>query len=182
LAVATLVALVLAFAATLVAAPPAGAGETLETDTFTLTLPDRWTRDLTTTPVSARGPAGEFLQISSSTLKGEGTGAEATEVMRQVEDAATRSMRKVEADPTLTTVTPLRKRPLASGGTLHEMLSRTRDGSALFAQFCAAGPHTVVLVTVQLPATAARSVDVIRQSVLRLRWASDVAGAPPRKP
>lgn len=162
--------LALVVSAMLVMATGARAAETIETSSFALTLPDRWTPDLTTRPVSARGPAGELLQVSSSTLSGE-AGEEAAGIMRQVEDAATRSMRKVEADPTLTTVTPLRKRPLPSGGTMHEMLSRTRDGQSLFAQFCATGPRTVVLVTVQLPAAAGRSVDAIRQSVLRLRWA-----------
>jgi hypothetical protein len=156
--------------ALLVMATGAHAGETIETSSFALTLPDRWTPDLTTQPISARGPAGELLQVSSSTLAGEGPAEETAGIMRQVEDAATRSMRKVEADPTLTTVTPISKRPLPGGGTMHEMLSRTRDGQSLFAQFCATGPRTVVLVTVQLPAAAGRSVDAIRQSVLRLRW------------
>ena len=151
---------------------PAGAqaGETLETERFALVLPDRWTADRTTSPVSARGPGGELLQLSASSLTGEGSPEDAARIMRQVDEAATRSMRAAELDPTLITVTPLKSRRLAAGGTLHEMLSRTRDGQSLFAQFCATGPRTAVLVTVQLPTISARSVDAIRQSMIRLRW------------
>jgi len=147
------------------------ASETIETPSFVLTLPSRWTASMYTKPVSAKGPAGELLQLSSTVLSGQGSADEAARVMRQVEEKAVKAMRLAESDPALVTVAPLKRTVLPSGVAVHEMLSRARDGKALFAQFAATGPRSVVLVSLDAPATAAASVGAIRESVVGIKWA-----------
>jgi len=147
-----------------------GAGETIETDSFALALPDRWIPDLRTKPISAKGPAGELLQVSSSSLSGQGSAEEGARIMRQVEEKAIKSMRLAEADPALLTVAALKRTTLPSGVTLHEMLPKSRDGKSLFAQFAVSGPRSLVLVTLELPASAAASVDAVRKGVVGIRW------------
>ena len=80
-------------------------------------------------------------------------------------------MRRAAADPALVTVTPLKKTVLPSGATLHEMVSKSRDGRSLLAQFSATGPRSLVLLTVELPASASSSVDAVRASVAAIQWA-----------
>jgi hypothetical protein len=156
--------------ALLALAATVAAGETLQTESFSLTFPDRWVGNFKTKPFSVKGPAGEILQLSSSSLSGLGSAEETAGVMRQVEDAAVKSMRQAESNPALVTVTPLKKTKLPSGATMHEMLSKSRDGKSLLAQFTAIGPRSVVLVTLESPAASASSVDAIRKSVAGMRW------------
>jgi len=147
-----------------------GAGETLQTDSFALTLPDRWVGNFRARPISAKGPAGELLQISPTSLSGQGSAEEVARILRQVEEKAVQTMRTAESNSALVTVTPLKKRTLPSGATLHEMLSKSRDGKSLFAQFAARGPRSLVFVTLELPASAGASVDAIRRAMVGIRW------------
>jgi hypothetical protein len=155
--------------AVLAMATAVGAGETFQTDSFALTLPDRWVGNFGARQVSARGPAGELLKISATSLSGQGA-AEVTRILGQVEEKAVQTMRMADSDSALVTVTPLKKSTLSSGATLHEMLSKSRDGKSLFAQFAARGPRSLVFMTLELPASAGASVDAIRRAVVGIRW------------
>jgi len=162
----TLLALVLAIVGTAVAGP------TIETDSFLLTLPDQWVPDLTTRPVSAKGPRGEVLRVSSTVIQGSGSADEAMRLRRDLEAAVVRAVQRTASDPSLVTVKPLATTTLSSGVTLHEAVSRTRDGKALVAQFALMGPPSVVLVTLDTPAApASASIEAIRAAVAAIRWA-----------
>jgi len=163
--------LALAVVAIMASVGAAMAGATIETSSFALTLPDGWIQNLASKPVSARGPRGELLQISSSGVTGQPTPQESARILREIEEVAVRSMGRAAADPALVTVTPLKKTMLPSGATLHEMVSKSRDGRSLLAQFSATGPRALVLLTVELPASAASSIDAVRASVAAIQWA-----------
>jgi len=158
-------------AALLAAASRVAAGPTIETDSFSLTLPDRWVADLTTKPVSAKGPRGEVLHVASTVIRGSGSADESARLRRDLEAAVLRSVQRTASDPALVTVKPLAMTTLPSGVTLHEAVSRTRDGKALLAQFAVMGPPSVVLVTLDAPAASGTSsIDAIRAAVTAVRW------------
>jgi len=80
-------------------------------------------------------------------------------------------MQRTASDPSLVTVKPLATTMLPSGVTVHEAVSRTRDGKALVAQFAMMGPPSVVLVTLDAPAaTSTASIEAIRAAVTAIRW------------
>jgi hypothetical protein len=147
------------------------AGQTIETDSFSLTLPDHWIPDLTTKPVSAKGPRGELLHVSSTVIQGSGPANETERLRRELEAAVVRAMQRTASDPSMITVKPLAATTLPSGATLHEAVSRTRDGKSLVAQFALMGPPSVVLVTLDTPAASATaSIAAIRAAVSAIRW------------
>lgn len=90
--------------------------------------------------------------------------------MRQAEEKVVKPCAWPSRTPTSTPWSPLKKSVLPSGVVLHEMLSRTKDGSRLFAQFGAIGPTTAILVTVEANTTTAASVDAIRDAVVAIGW------------
>ena len=157
--------------ALLVVAGAADAGETIETSSFALTLPDRWVADVTTRPVSAKGPRGETLQVSSTVISGSGSAGETARLRRELEEVVLRTVQRTLSDPALITLKPLATTALPSGATLHEAVSKTRDGKAVLAQFALMGPPSVVLVTLDAPAgSAPDSIEAIRAAVIAIRW------------
>ena len=161
--------LVLALAFALVGT--AVAGQTIETDSFALTLPDQWIPDLTTKPVSAKGPRGEVLHVSSTVIHGSASADEAARLRRDLEAAVLRAIQRTASDPSMVAVKPLATTTLPSAATLHEAVSRTRDGKSLVAQFALMGPPSVVLVTLDTPAaSASASIEAIRAAVSAIRW------------
>ena len=148
---------------------PVVAADVLETASFSMTLPAGWVKNLQTKPVSARGPSGELLQVSSAKLQGTGTSAEAQRIRAEMEQNVVRSIERAANDPQLRTVSPLRKSQSSSGATVHEMISQANDRT-WFAQFGAVGPSTVLLVTLEAPAASQASIAAIRQSVSAIKW------------
>ncbi|SFU31910.1 hypothetical protein SAMN05216350_101294 [Polaromonas sp. YR568] len=148
---------------------PAVAADVLETASFAMTLPAGWVKNLQTKPVSARGPDGELLQLSSAKLQGGGTPAEAQKIRAEMEQNVLRSIERAASDPELKVVVPLRRTQGSPGVAVYELISQANDNS-WFAQFAALGPSTVLLVTVEAPATAQTSIVAVRQSVLSIKW------------
>lgn len=116
------------------------AADRIETSTFVLTLPDGWTVNANTKPLSARGPKGEALSLSSAALSGQPSAEEAARIMREAEARALTVVQMGESKAGMVTVVPLEK------------------------------TRTILLLTLELPAAAAPSVDAIRASVVGIRW------------
>jgi hypothetical protein len=147
---------------------PAAGADVLETVSFAMTLPAGWVKNLQTKPVSARGPNGELLQVSSAKLQGSGSPAEAKKIRMEIEQNLLRSIELGASDPRLKTVEPLRK-STSSGVIMYEMISQAKDES-WFAQFGAIGLNTVLLVTLEAPAKSETSVAAVRQSMSSIKW------------
>ncbi|MBK8073877.1 MAG: hypothetical protein IPK34_18440 [Ramlibacter sp.] len=157
------------FASLALLSTPAIAADVLETASFAMTLPVGWVKNLQSKPVSARGPNGELLQVSSAKLQGSGATAEAQRIRAEMEQNVLRSIEHAANDPQLKTVTPLRKTQTPSGATVHELISQANDRT-WFAQFGAIGPSTVLLVTLEAPATSQASIAAVRQAVSSIKW------------
>jgi hypothetical protein len=111
------------------------------------------------------------LQLSVSAVTGSGSPKEAEQVLRELENNASKSMTQTATDPELTTTMPLKKIKLENGVTFQEMASKTKDGRIVFAQFSVTGPRSVLLATLESPASnASRSVASIRESLTQITW------------
>jgi hypothetical protein len=147
------------------------AEDAIETTSFTYVLPTGWKANLRSRPVSAKGPNGELLQLSVSSVTESGSPAEAEKVLRQVEANASKSMLEAAADSKLTTTMALKKSKLENEVTFHEIVSRTKDGAVVFAQYSATGPRSVLLATLEAPASSASaSAARVRESLTQIKW------------
>ena len=145
----------------------------LETSTFEFTLPDGWERNLDTDPVSARGPYGELLQISSSRIRGPGGASrELQEIRKEVEAVGVRTLRLAESEPGLIVETPISRAMLDNGIVLNEVVYRANDSGWKIAQFSVIGPRTSILVSLRVPSEKKSSIGLIRGAITRIRWAA----------
>jgi len=152
-------------------AATAHAGPTIETNSLRLTLPDRWVTDLKRKPVSARGPRSELLQLSVSSVSGQGSAQEARTVIQKVEERALAALQAGEKDSGFKVTAPLKAEKLPNGSNLHRSVATSSDGTKMLASFVVAGPRTVVLATLDLPSAAAASIEVIAASLKNIQWA-----------
>jgi hypothetical protein len=108
---------------------PAVAAEVLETGSFAMTLPAGWVKNLQSKPVSAQGPNGELLQVSSVKLQGSGAPSEAKRIRVEMEQNIVRAIERAANSPELKTVKAMRQTQIGSGVTMHEMVSEASDRS-----------------------------------------------------
>jgi hypothetical protein len=144
----------------------AGAGPVLETKSLRYTLPDGWVADLTSRSVSAKGPQGELLQVTVSSLAGQGT--EARAFVRNVEERALAAMRAAERESGFRTTRPLASERLPNGANFHQLVSTSSDGKKVLAQFLIVSPRAVVLATLDLPSAATSSIETVSHSLRRI--------------
>jgi hypothetical protein len=152
------------------AAAAAYGGAAIETNSLRLTLPDRWTPDLRSKPISAKGPRGELLHLSSADLSGQGSPQEKRAVMQKVEERALAAMQAAEKDSGFKVTTPLKTEKLPNGRNFHRSVATSRDGTKLLASFVAVGPQTVVLATLDLPSSSVASIEAIEASLKGIQW------------
>ncbi len=92
-------------------------------------------------------------------------------ILREVEENASKAMTQTATDPQLMTTMQLKKSTLKSGVTFQEMTSKTKDGKLVFAQFAVTGPRSVLLATLESPASSgSASTSVIRKSLAQIQW------------
>lgn len=149
------------------------ASNIIETQTFVLTLPAGWNRNLSTRPVSAVGPGGELLQISSSRLRGSGSETEAALIRTQMEEIGVKTLKLAESEPTFIVEKALARTQLTNGAVLNEVLYFAKDSGWYIAQFSMLGPRTSVLVSLRIPRDRRQSVDLVRESVTRIEWIAE---------
>jgi hypothetical protein len=140
----------------------------IATASFLLTLPQSWVIDLSTQPTSARGPAGEVLEISSKAIQGTGSAEEEAQLRSEMTQLVARVLERAAAGPGLVTVQSL-KRTENDGIVMHEMLSQTNQG-AWFAQFGITGPATVLLLTLHTSLDATETIRAVRDAIVAIRW------------
>jgi len=149
----------------------ASASNILETQTFVLTLPKGWVRDLDTNPVSARGPQGEMLQISSSRIRGSGDPNELAQIRQEMEDIGLKTLRLGESEPGLVVETAIARSEPSPGVVLNQVVYLVKETGWRIAQFSALGPRTSVLISVRIPKGNTRSLAEIRKAVQAIAWA-----------
>lgn len=151
--------------------PRALASNVLETQTFALTLPSGWRRDLGTDPVSARGPQGEMLQIASSRIAGPpGESSELADIRASIEAAGLRTLRLGEAEAELRVEKAVTRTVLLDGVVLHEVVYHARDTGWKIAQFFVLGPRVAVFVSLRVPGERVQSIEAVRGAVLGIKW------------
>lgn len=147
----------------------ARAGERIETDSLSITLPNKWKLNLSSTPASAVEPDGELLQLSlKAVIEISGPG-EALQVLEEVERNAATAMKSGADDPELSTVVALKTCRLVGGTVFQEWLSRTKDGKHTLAQFSMRGPRSLVFATYEGPFND-KSLEQIRRSLEQVQW------------
>jgi hypothetical protein len=150
---------------------PALASNVLETKTFVFTLPDGWVRDLHTDPVSARGPNGELLEISSSRISGPpGDSPELARIRANVEASGVRTLRLGESEPGLTVERPITRAVLIDDVVLNEVVYHARDTGWKIAQFSVTGPRTAVFISLRVPGGRVASIGAVRAAITRIQW------------
>lgn len=152
-------------------AAAAHAGPTIETNSLRLTLPDGWATDLKSKPVSAKGPRGELLQLSVSSLSGQGSAQEARAIIQKVEERALAALQAGEKDSGFKVTSPLKAEKLPTGSNFHRSVATSGDGTKMLASFVSVGPRTVILATLDLPSAAAASIEAIAASLKSIQWA-----------
>lgn len=152
-------------------AATAHAGPTIETNSLRLTLPDHWVTDPRSKPVSAKGPRGELLQLSVSSLSGQGSAQEARAIIQNVEQRALAALQASERDSGFEVTSPLKAEKLPNGSNFYRSVATSPDGTKMLASFVAAGPRAVILATLDLPSSAAASIEAIAASIKNIQWA-----------
>ena len=147
------------------------ASNILETQTFVLTLPKGWVRNLDTSPVSARGPQGETLQISSSRIKGAGDPTELAQIRKEMEEIGLKTLRLAESEPGLTIEAAITRSEPSNGVVLNEVTYLAKDTGWRIAQFSVLGPRTAILVSVRIPKGNYSSLGELRKSIRAIAWA-----------
>lgn len=153
---------------TVVVASPAAAGEVIETTSFRLALPTNWTV-VPTRPISAKGPAGEVLDIDENLMSGLSSTQEYVEMKRKVVKNAIETMHGLALAFGSNAATPARREILPSGVLLHEMISTGKSKFDL-AQFVLVSPMAVLHFTVTVPTGTRSSVDAIRAAIISGSW------------
>ncbi|XZG71609.1 hypothetical protein ACTSKR_07050 [Chitinibacteraceae bacterium HSL-7] len=152
------------------AASTASAGQTVATASWEFVAPEGWVVNLTTKPVQATGPNGELLQFSSYGIPASSQGAEAQGIRAKVEANALTAMQRAAAEAPLKITSALSSSSTSNGVPLHEIVSQSEDGKALFAQFAMLGPHAAVLIT--LDAQGGKQIlPAIRAAIAAIKWA-----------
>ncbi len=141
----------------------------VETETFRLALPEGWATG-PKSPPSAKGRNGELLQFSASSVASTRSAKEAEPILRRAEERALVVLSEIEHDGRFKTLQPLSAQPLPGGYTLHRIVSETKDGKQVLAQFVVTGPRTVLLVTLDALAQDAASVETIAAALRGIEW------------
>ena len=147
----------------------AQAAETIETDSMSISLPAGWKSNVSSAPISATGPKGEFIQFSPKTVTGIKSPEETNRILEDVEKNAATAIANGAADPDLVTVSPLERRRLSSGTTIQEHVSRTKNVKQVFAQFSVRGPRSLVFITYEAPMNN-ETLRQVRESLERIKW------------
>src|SRR5262245_46153819 len=158
------------FLGALALAATAGAGPVIETKSLRYTLPDGWVANLASRPISAKGPQGELLQVTVSSLSGQGSAPDARAIVRSVEERALAAVRAAEKESGFRTTKPLTSEQLPNGSSFHQLVSTSTDGKKVLAQFVVVSPRAVILATLDLPSVATSSVEAIGQSLRNIQW------------
>jgi hypothetical protein len=147
------------------------ASNILETSTFVFTLPESWERDLHSSPISARGPSGELLQISSARITGpSGKSRELDGIREELEAVGVRTLRLAETESGLAVEKPITRVVLPNGSILNEVTYRARDTGGESVQFSVLGPRTAVLVSLRVSSAQTETVAAVRAAILRIQW------------
>jgi hypothetical protein len=121
--------------------------------------------------VSARGPNGELVQISSSRITGPaGASQEVSDIRANMEAIGVRTLRLAEGEANLKVEKPVTRTLLTNGAVLNEVVYHATDTGWKVAQFSILGPRTAVFISLRVPGTQVASVGAIRNAVTGIAW------------
>jgi hypothetical protein len=112
-----------------------------------------------------------LLQLSVSSLSGQGSAQEARAIIQKVEERALVALQASEKDSGFKVTAPLKAEKLPNGSNFHRSVATSPDGTKMLASFVAVGPRTVILATLDLPSVAAASIEAIAASLKSIQWA-----------
>lgn len=157
----------------------AGAGEKIETDSLSITLPQGWKPNLKSNPISAAGPSGELLQLTLKTAAGGENPSEAAQILSEAEQKVATIMQQITADQKYVTVTPFKGSTLVNGASFQEIVSQTKDGKQVLAQFSLRGSQSFFFATYEAAVSPQKSLPDIRQALIQTTLKSSSASSSP---
>lgn len=146
-------------------APPGPA--VLETDSLRIELPEGW-RVRQTQPVSAVGPDGEILKISSFSISGDGPAAELEHIRAEVTEKLKNNIARAAEEPVFKNFSGVAETSTVHGPFYSASLLSI-DGKQVFMQYGVLGPRTFIYANCQFP-IAAESRDAVLTALKAVEW------------
>jgi hypothetical protein len=149
----------------------ATAGQTIATGAWEYEAPAGWSIDRNSEPAQSVGPLKELVQFSTYHLPSVSEGGKALAIRTEVESNGLKAIEESSTQDGFKVTLPLKTFKPAPELTVHELVSVSKNGESVLAQFLIVGPHAVVLITYQARAPASSLKDV-RQAVHKMKWAA----------
>ncbi|WP_157281600.1 hypothetical protein [Methyloversatilis universalis] len=140
----------------------------LETPTLRIVLPPDWKVKLRTSPISAVGPRGEVLKVTSFAVTGNGTPEELAGIRTELLGKLHRTIEATAAEPVFTEFSGVTEETLPSAMLLVATLKSVRGGFA-FWQFGLLGASTALYANCQFPPTAS-SQESVSAAIRGTEW------------
>jgi hypothetical protein len=113
---------------------PRAAPNVIQTSSFKVELPAGWTVNLKTDPVSATGPDGQTLEVSSFAVSGSGSSSELEAVLASLAERLKSTMLRAASNEMFAPGARTSERNLPGGVKFIEAHAKALDSSMVFAQ------------------------------------------------
>ena len=140
----------------------------VESDSLRIVLPPKWKVRRDANPISARGPEGEILKVTSFSISGGGPSQELAEIRAELVMKLRRTIEQTASEEVFTGFSGITEEQMPSATLLFATL-KSRKGEFSFWQYGLVGPRTGVYANCQFP-PGATSTQAMLAAVKAVEW------------